>query len=50
MPIAARGHVAAAIHEALVARLERGFGRVTVDVALPDTRHPTASVDVAAAT
>lgn len=46
MPIGPRGQVATAIHDGLTSRLERGFGQVTADVALPDTRHPAASVYV----
>lgn len=44
MPIGPRSQVAAAIHEGLSRRLERGFGQVTADIALPETKHPTASV------
>ena len=46
MPIGPRSQVATAIHDGLTSRLERGFGQVTADVALPDTRHPAASVYV----
>lgn len=44
MPIAPRSQVAAALHEGLTTRLERGFGQVTADIPLPGTRHPAASI------
>ena len=44
MPLGQRADVAAAIHHGLTHDLERGFGRVTADIALPKTRHPEASV------
>ena len=44
MPIGPRSQVATAIHEGFTTHLERGFGQVTADVPLPDTRHPAASV------
>lgn len=44
MPIEPRSTVANVLHQHLTRDLERGFGRVTADIALPDTRHPSASV------
>lgn len=44
LPIGPRATVAEALHQHLTHDLERGFGRVSADIALPDTRHPHASV------
>ncbi len=44
MPTTRRSEVAADIHLGLTSHLERGFGQVTTDIPLPDTRHPSASV------
>ena len=44
MPLGPRAVVAAAIHHSLTQDLERGLGRVSADINLPDTRHPGASV------
>lgn len=43
MPQEGRAATATAIHKGLCRDLARGFGQVTWDVALPDTRHPHAS-------